>query len=161
MGRWVAAVAVAITMILVGGGALADARMATGKTSPIKIGKVSAVHASGGETLLVQNRKPRLTQAQREQKLAQWRAARHCAIFHYNRMERFTQRGDAGKAEAAESDWGDWDDVALDIETELDMEARETLAVEDRMEAEHQAQIARAGWAGYEQAWAGKCREAP
>ncbi len=158
MGRWV--VAIAMAMILAGGGALADARMAAGEMSPVKMG-TTAVQASDGETLLAQNRKPRLTQAQREQKLAQWRAARHCAIFHYNRMERFTQQGNAGKAEEAELDWGDWDDVALDIETELDMEVRETLAVEDRMEAEHKAQIARAGWAGYEQAWAGKCREAP
>lgn len=114
-----------------------------------------------GQDMAQAPKKPALSPAQRQQKLAQWRAARDCAIFHDNRAARFKRQGDKAKAAEAELDWGDWDDVALDIEIELDMDAGETLAVEAKMEEAHQAQIGKSGWAGYEKAWAGKCREAP
>lgn len=113
------------------------------------------------DAMLAQNRPPTLTKAQRERRLAEWRAARDCAIFHYNRFERLERAGDKARAEDAELDWSDWDDVALDIETELEMVASETLAIEAKMEAAHKAQIARTGWAGYEKAWQGKCAEVP
>lgn len=117
--------------------------------------------SGGADVLLAQGKSPAPTSAQRERKLAEWRVARDCSIFLYARFRRIEQAGDKARADEAEYHWLDWDDIAMDIEIELDMDSQETVAVETKMEAVHNAQIARSGWTAYEKAWMRKCGKVP
>lgn len=107
-----------------------------------------------------QPKKP-LTAAEKTQKLAQWRAAFDCATFHANRMDRFEKQRDEAAARQAEELWMDWDDLAIEIEEELDLPLHEEAELSRKVEATHQAQLAKSGWPGYDKAWMGKCGKSP
>ncbi|MGE0154011.1 MAG: hypothetical protein AB7R90_15455 [Reyranellaceae bacterium] len=128
---------------------------------------LAGVTAIGAGTAVAQTlaqnlaQKKVLTPAETKQKLAQWRAAFDCTTFHYNRLDRFTRQGNAQAAEQAEELWLDWDDLAIEVEEELDQPLHQEAAQSRAVEEAHQAQLTRLGWPGYEKAWMGKCGKSP
>lgn len=114
----------------------------------------------GVSPAVAQAKKP-LAAAEQQRVLAALRAANECAAFHYNRMERLAKAGSATAAAQAEELWLDWDDLVMDHEDTLDLPLHEKAALTTKVEKAHQAQLKRAGWAGYEKAWTGKCGKSP